>query len=171
MISPRGPKQILVVDRVAVPVTAVCDAVIDCKSKTQVLNRLPINETEMFAAVDAMVNIVGISHQDYINFSCEKQEKDVAVETVTVTDSVYLAALLFGYEQKPNIDSLFALYAYGVESIMYDCLLDVDQQQHHFLNSDIHALVYESFCRAFGTPTDAEVKQLLESLVEEGIDK
>jgi len=146
MISFRGPEQIMVVDRTTVPVSSVCDAVIDSNSISDVLQRLPINEEEIFAAVDAMVGIVGVSYRDHVKFKCDRDEEDVSVETVTVTDNVYLNALLFGREQQPEEKHLFSLYAYGIESIMFDCLLDIKDGKHYYQNSTIHSMVYQAFC-------------------------
>lgn len=171
MISVRGPQQILVVDRVAVPVTAVCDAVIDLRTKSEVRSVLPITESELFGAIDAMVNIVGINHRDYINFSCDRQLEDITVETDSVTDNVYLSALLFGYDLRPQEDHLFSLYAHGVESIMYDCLLDCSHGSTHYMHSELHSLIYDAFCKAFGEPTPDEILKLLECLIDEGISK
>jgi hypothetical protein len=171
MISTRGPEQILVVDRVAVPVSAVCDAVIQGATIADILSKLPINEEEMFAAVDAVVGIVGVSDSDFISFKCEKDDEDVSVETVKVTDNVFLNALLFDREQRPGEQDIYALYAYGIESIMFDCLVDIVNGDCYYKNSSIHNMVYESFCKAFGVPTPEEVQGLLDSLIDEGISK
>lgn len=171
MISVRGPDRILVVDRTAVPVSTVCDAVTTSKSVGDIINCLPITEQEVFAAVDAVVSLNSISDRDYIRFQCDREQDEVSVDTVAVTDTVYLNALIFGKEQRPTEQDLYTLYAYGIESIMFDCLLDISNGDCYYKNSDLHSMVYESFCQAFGKPSQEEVQGLLNSLIDEGISK
>lgn len=171
MISVRGPECILVVDRTAVPVLAVCDAAIKSKTLDEITSKLPVTEQELFAAIDAFVAVTTLGDNDYIKFHCNKDDEDVSVDTVSVTDTIYLNALVFGREQRPNEQNLYALYAYGIESIMFDCLLDISNGDRYYMSSSLHSKVYESFCKAFGRPSHDEVKDLLNSLIDEGITK
>lgn len=169
MISVRGPDSILVVDRTAVPVEEVCAAVLDSDAKEQVIERFPINDDELFGCLEVFSDTQGPLFKDFVEISCTNDAGEtLEIETLAVSDWVYLTAVYLGYQVFPNENRFYTLYALGMESVMYDCLLDLKNGRASFNHSDIHRIVFDAFIRAYGDLTDADIEKLLVSLKEDG---
>lgn len=169
MISVRGPENVLVIDRTAVPVEQICDEVLESHEKSQVLAKYPITELELFGCLEAFSDTQGPLYRDFVSISCEKNANDdVEIETLGVSDWVYLTAVYLGHQVMPNEDRFDTLYAYGMESVMFDCLLDIKNGRASFDHSDIHRIVFDAFIDAYGDLSMEDVDKLLTSLKEDG---
>jgi len=169
MISLRGPNNVMVVDRTAVPVEQVCEQVLSTQFADQVLEQFPITTEELFACLEVFSDTQGPINNDFVSISCVKTDDgDVELETTAVSDWVYITAVYLGEQVTQNEERFDTLYAYGMESVMYDCLLDMQNGRSSFNHSDIHRIVFDAFVEAYGDLTDDDVVKLIESLKEEG---
>ena len=169
MISVRGPDNIMVVDRTAVPVEQVCEQALSTEYTDHVLDQFPITREELFACLEVFSDTQGPIANDFVSISCVKTpDGDVEVDTLAVSDWVYLTAVYLGEQVIDSEERFDTLYAFGMESVMYDCLLDMQNGRSSFSHSDIHRIVFDAFVEAYGDLSDDDITKLLQSLKEEG---
>lgn len=164
MISTRGPNQVLVVDRSAVPVHEVCSALIHNPDISTVVQKYPVTFDEVTECISAFCDMAGPSIYDFIEITCTKKNDVVEVETAGLSDWVFLSAVQIGMSEMPAETSVNVLYAKGVEVVMIDCLIDMYKDTEYYKYSELHTMVIESFIQAYGPIERGDLVMLLISL-------
>jgi hypothetical protein len=164
MISERGPLNILVVDPTCVPVSDVCSLLIRTKTLSKIQKTLPISVDEIFECVDTFCTIFGPRPDDFMEIECTRTEQDVILETVGLSDWVFLSLIHLGRENISNTDTILDFYVNGLEQVMFDSLTNVFMGLDDYRESDIHRIVFDSFQFSYGDIDSDEAETLLQLL-------
>lgn len=163
-IQSRGPNNILVLERSAVPVNDICDLVCSRQELKVILRKYPITEAEVFECLDAWVDTRDATENDYIKFDVEFSNGDLDVMTMGISDWMYLSLVVQGRVYFPEEVDLERLFMLGMEQVITDCLMDVRDGNTNFEMNELHRIVYEEFERTHGAVDEAKAKELLLSL-------
>ena len=163
MISSRGPNHVLVLDRVGIKITEVCDFVLDAVDAEQVSKKFPINEEEIFECIDALVDSYGPSENDFLELSVSKNpvSDELDVTTKGVSDWVFLSAVSYGRVMNPSSSLFRELYGNALEQIVVDCLFDISTDVANYENSELHKIVFDSFVDVYGPVSKEKAIELL----------
>lgn len=164
MITKRGPNNILVVERTAVPVAEVCSELIRKETFSEVTETFPVNKEEILECIDIFCSGFGPRENDFLEVICTVIEGDIELETVGLSDWVYLSLVELGVVFLPETDDLMELYVKGLEQVMYDCLTDKMAGLKDFRNSGVHDVVFTGFEEAYGKIDKKEAEKLLKLL-------
>lgn len=168
-ISTRGPNNILVLDRVVLPVNDVADEICIGRPITEICDMFRISDNELFEAVQAWADIRDLGDKDHINLSVSSDITDLSVVTTGITDWVFLNIMLVGKTHHPELTNNDKLYTLGLEHIITDCCYDVKNDSDGWEISDLHRLVFLEFNRHFPVNID-NVDEILRQLTgDEGI--
>lgn len=163
MISTRGPNQIMVVDRTGVPVKEVCRAVIAKSKISETCAKFALSEDEVFAAIDAMKDAITIDKEDFIEFSITRTELDVHVETVGLTDCLFLSLVCFGKDTTES-DEIDMLFANGISVVLLNFFKDLENGTDYYMHCDVSRMVAEEFERAYGPSMLEDLDILIDTL-------
>lgn len=164
MISTRGPKDIPVLDRNAVPLRDICASLIVQNEFTTIENRYAITRDEILYCAQSFVDNYGPEPQDFIEMNVhEDEDGDINVDTAGVSDWVFLEILLLGERLSPTTDANI-MFVNGLKSIMHSCLTDIKNDLADYEASFIHNLVFDSFRQSFGEVTKDNIDTLLYTL-------
>lgn len=164
MISPRGPENILVVDRTGISVLDICMSILHSGTFENITKKMPVNKEEIVECINTFCDHIAKSEHDFIEIECKKEGDLIHVETVGLSDWVFISALQIGLELEPEEQDINTVYAAGIESIFVDCLVDEYKDVEHYKFSDIHKLVMDGFTTAFGKVERDDVITMLLSL-------
>jgi hypothetical protein len=164
MISGRGPENIFVVERTGVPVREVCSRIIKKDTMGEIQSTFLVTKEEIFECINFFCCNFGPRVNDFLEIVCTAVNDDVEIDTVGLSDWVYLSLIELGYENLPDSESIMDLYVKGLEMVMTDCLFDRRNGLDDYKLSDIHALVFESFEEAYGKIDEHEADKLLNLL-------
>lgn len=167
MISSRGPNNVLVVERSCVPVFEVCESVTARYTVDDLKARYQVTEDEIFECIDAFSDLYGPSSNDFIEFDCTESTKldftDLDVDTVAVSDWVFLTIITYGRTLNMHSVDFSLLYEIGIEAIFVDCLRDIARGSIDYSDiSAIHSIVFNSFETQVQSISKQQAKQLLE---------
>lgn len=162
MIEARGPDNLLVVERNGVLVRDVVSAMITYNTISDVCNKFPLSEQEIYECCDAFLDNVRESYDDYIQFHIVITDDDTMdMETIRLTDWVFLSCLMYG-RMFIQTDDITHTYTVGLASILRDCLADIVTSSDHCEVSRVHELVLAGFQDAYEPLTPETAKILLE---------
>lgn len=156
MISSRGPKGTLVLDRNGVPVRNVVSDLLSKATLSEIQQKYLISDVEIFDCIDTYVDGFGPTENDFINLACDRVGDDINVEAVGLSDWVFMAAIALGRSIGEEEDRIRTLFAYGLEVVMIDCLTDLKSGKDYYLYSELHTMVLDAFEVAFGQPLSQE---------------
>lgn len=171
MIGSRGPENVLVVDRTCVPVYEICDAVIYSTTPEDIMQRYQVSSEEVFECIEVFADLAGPSENDFIELvkldpeeTEEGTDIEIDIETAAVSDWVFLTLVGIGYTDRPEVSEFRYLFAYGLQSVLIDCIKDIKIDCKDYELSDIHLICYTAFTNAYGDLTKEEATNLLEIL-------
>jgi hypothetical protein len=165
MISSRGPKGTLVLDRNCVPVRDVIADLLTRERLSGIREKYLISDEEIFDCIDIFIDNFGPTEHDFIKLVCNRIESDISVEAVGLSDWVFVSAIAMGRTIGQDEDRIRTLFAYGLEVVMIDCLTDLKSGKDYYLYSELHTLVLDAFEDAFGQPlTQEDIDVLLGTL-------
>jgi len=163
-IESRGPGNVLVLERSAVPVNDVCDLVCSRQELATILRKFPISEIEVFECLDAWVDTRDASENDYIKFDVEFNEGDLNVMTMGISDWMYLSLVVQGRVYFADVNDLEKLFTLGMEQVITDCLMDIRDGNTNYEMNELHRLIWDEFERTWGPVSVEKSKELLLSL-------
>ena len=163
-IESRGPNNVLVLERSAVPVNGVCDMVCTRQELSLIRRKFPITTFEVFECIEAWVDIRVASENDYIKFDVEFNNGDLNVMTMGISDWIYLSLVMQGRIYNPDNDKLEELFMLGMEQCITDCLMDIRDGNTNYDMSELHDIIWTEFERTYGIVDDNKVNELLLSL-------
>lgn len=164
MISTRGPDQILVVDRNGAPVREICGLLIRRNTISSICKRFDITREEMYAAVSAINDLIGISDNDFIEIEISREGDEINVETTGITDLIFLTLLTWGNFFDPDEDEIDTLFQLGMSEVIADILGEIKLGGSDYLDSDIHSIIAREFFRAYGPSLMDDIDFLLENI-------
>lgn len=126
-IVTRGPRSILVIERNAVPVQDVCDAVAEHKTLEWLQQRYSLHADEVFDCLDAYVDMSEKHNKNMLSLAVYRDEAQriAGIDTVAINDRVYFATLLYGRTLFPDVDNLGDLFLRALNVIIIECLMDI----------------------------------------------
>lgn len=163
-ITPRGPKNVLVIDRVVLPINEVADNVCVGRPINDIMESYRITEEEVFEAIQAWVDIRDATTKDYIELKVSNVDNDFSVVTTGITDWIFLNIITVGRTHHPDIINNDKLYTLGLEHIITDCCYDVKNDNDGWEISDLHRIVFLEFNRHIPVNIDT-VDQVLENIM------
>lgn len=163
-IQSRGPNNILVLERSAVPVNEIVDLVCSRQPLTTILRKFPIGEAEVFECCDCWVDTRDATENDYIKFDVQFTNGDLDVMTMGISDWIYISLVNQGRVYFPEESNLEKLFMLGMEQVIADCLMDIRDGNTNFDMSELHRIIYEEFERTYGKVDVEKSKELLVSL-------
>jgi len=152
MISSRGPKGTLVIDRNGVPVRDIISDLLTREKLSEIQEKYLISDEEIIECAHTFIDSFGPTEHDFINLVCDRIGSDINVEAVGLSDWVFISAVALGRSECEDEDRIRSLFAYGLEVVMIDCLTDLKSGKDYYLYSELHTLVLDAFEIAFGQP-------------------
>lgn len=163
-IESRGPQNILVLARSAVPVNAITDMVCSRQEIQTIQKKFPVNVEEIFECVEAWTDIRDASENDYIKFDVEFNSGDLNVMTMGISDWIYLSLVMQGRIYHPENSNLQELFMLGMEQCITDCLMDLRDGNTNYEMSQLHEIIWNEFERTYGVCDVDKINELLLSL-------
>ena len=184
-IEPRGPRNTLCFIPTLVPLKDVIDNLMDCKNLDRVTARYPITHDEIFEAVEVYVDNARWPRDDNI-LEFENVDKvclpnaDVVVSRIS--EMVYLGILHYSHHkhnigefEHVNDGDLDTLFTDGLYVILREICEDYLYNSSNVMDSsDLHNIVFDSFCSAYtGDFVDdmQMIYEYLEANFEDKIDR
>ena len=164
-ISTRGPRNVLVLDRTAVPINLVTDYVCSRMDVAKLKQKFPITEDEIFLCAETWADVRDATENDFIEFSVTTVDGEIDVITKGISDWVFLSLVSIGRQHKPSCIDYDELYLIGVQAVFVDCFLDIVNNNTHYELSDVHNILYKEFSAKYGQEiTSDNAKDILRSL-------
>jgi hypothetical protein len=163
-VSSRGPRNILVIDRVVVPINAVADDMCIGKPIPDIMQSYRLSEEEVFEAVQTWVDIRDATSKDYIEMRITTEDGELSVMTTGITDWLFLNLIVIGKNHHPDLVDNDKLYTLGLEQVIIDACYDVKTGSDGWEISDIHRIVFQEFCKHVSVDqsnVDDVLKQIL----------
>jgi hypothetical protein len=169
MINTRGPDKIFVLDRLAIPVFDVCSSFIGADSISEILLKFPLSKDEVKECMVFFQDNCGPHEHDFIELHCTRNGSDLSVETVGLSDWVYVSAVLRGILANPSEEEIVELYSNGLQLYMHDALdaiiNDIPQP------SPLSEMVLQAFMESYGPVDPMDAAMLLQTLQDDMQDK
>jgi len=162
VIGFRGPQSIPVLNRNAVQVSDICSDLIYSETTDRIRQRYNISDKELISCIEKYTE--HSSNRDFVELACSTEDKEMYVETVGLSDWVFLVCLLRGKQKHPRLRKTEILYARGAESYIIDCFKEVIEHSNEFMKSDIHRIMFNGFQDACGKVTAEKAPELLRLL-------
>lgn len=165
MISTRGPDNIVVLDRLAIPIFDICSSVIYLDTVTEILEKFPITRYEFKESLQFFYDNCGPDEHDFIELECVRDGEHMDVDTAGLSDWVYVSAVLAGYLNTPETDIILTLYSNGLKSFMKDALVSIIEGAP--FNTEMSRMILEAFEESYGDVTAVDASALLQTLEAE----
>ena len=164
-IESRGPNNVLVLERTAVPVNLIADQVCCRVEVARIQQRYPVSVAEIFECIEAWTDIREPSENEYIKFDVSYANGDLDVMTIGISDWIYLSLVAQGRMYHPDNIDLQELFKLGLEQCIVDCLMDLRDGNTNYEMSELHRLIWEEYERQYDEElTVDKIQELLYSL-------
>lgn len=175
MISTRGPQEIMVLERSAVPIHEIIGALCQYKTIEEITTRYPVDETEIWVCAEIFSEQLGPNSQDFVAmYVYEDSDGERHVETVNVSDWVFVSCVLLGTDIIEGSNSLpdpmpniHELYSIGVEEAVSQCIDDLINDNENFREVELFNMIWDSFEAAWEELKPGAVDELLSNLRQE----
>lgn len=170
MISTRGPQQIMVLERSAVPVHEIIGALCLYETIEEITTRYPVDENEIWVCAEIFADQLGPTDKDFIAMNVfEDAQGERHVETVNISDWVFVSCVMLGTDihDGDETPSIHELYAMGVEEAVTQCMDDLINDSDDFREVALLTMIWDGFEAAWEQLKPGAVQELLANMREQ----
>jgi len=143
MISTRNGY--LVTGKFSVPVREITECIIERQELENITKKYPVNEKEVFECLDAVADLDTFSSKDKLKLKNVGTEEDMQVQTVAITDNLFLKIIQYGRIFSQTEKDFNKLFDIGFLNLSFECYEDLKNGHREFENSELHSIVFEAF--------------------------
>ena len=156
----------LVLGKRAILVRDVTDSVANRKSMDWIMQRFPIEESEVWECIDAVADLDLLTsgvHLKVRNTSDDKQ--DIIIEVAQISDTFFIKTLQYGKIFLPKSNDFEQIFNVGLNRLALESYQDVVNGSISYQESDLHLLTYNAFNKELESvlSTDKVLELLKES--------
>lgn len=163
-ISPRGPRNILVIDRNCVPINEVVSLVVQQRDIDFVIDKFRLTADEVFDCVSCWVDLREPTENDFVKFTTSFENNMLDVETTAISDWVMLSCISFGKDYLPNEVDLNHLYAWGLGELLIQSMQDIQNGTKDYEASTLHEAVMTAFEESYKKVTPENAQEMIYSI-------
>lgn len=168
MITKKGPNNVAVVGKLAVPVIDICSAFITSDTITEIIEKYPLTKEEIIECILFFHLNYGPTENDFIELVCDYVHGNMSVDTAGLSDWVYISTFVRGIVDAPSEDSIMELYTIGLQRAMHEALTSVIEDKPW--PNKLSEMIFSAFEKSFGKVDPMEAAVLRKTL-EEDIEK
>jgi hypothetical protein len=142
MISNRNGY--LVVGKFSVPIREITDCIVERNELDTICKKYPISKNEVFECLDAVADLDSITSRDRLKCKNIGTNEDIQIQTVSITDNLFLKIVQFGRVINDNLDDFNRLFDVGFLNLAYECYEDIHNGHRQFENSELHTIVFDA---------------------------
>ena len=143
MISTRNGH--LIIGKFGVPVREITERIIERQELENITKKYPIDEQEVFECLDAVADLDTFSSRDRLKLKNVGTEEDIQVQTVAITDNLFLKIIQYGRIFSQTEKDFNKLFDIGFLNLSFECYEDLKNGHREFENSELHSIVFEAF--------------------------
>lgn len=162
MISSRNGN--LIYGKRAVLVRDVVDSVCDRKDMDWLTKRYPLLEQDILECIDCIADLETLGKGEHIRLKNTGDSQDIQLETVSISDKIFLKLIQYGRIFYPECTNLDLLYDKGFRVCSIEIFEDLVNNNNNFENSEIHSEIYDAYINCLGNDINS---QLLLNLLKE----
>lgn len=142
MISNRNGY--LVVGKFSVPIREITDCIVERNELETICKKYPISKDEVFECLDAVADLDSITSRDRLKCKNIGTNEDIQIQTVSITDNLFLKIVQFGKVINDNLEDFNRLFDVGFLNLAYECYEDIHNGHRQFENSELHTIVFDA---------------------------
>lgn len=142
MISNRNGY--LVVGKFSVPIREITDCIVERNELETICKKYPVSKNEVFECLDAIADLDSITSRDRLKCKNIGTNEDIQIQTVSITDNLFLKIVQFGRVINDNLDDFNKLFDVGFLNLAYECYEDIHNGHRQFENSELHTIVFDA---------------------------
>ena len=135
----------LVVGKFSVPIREITDCIVERNELEVICKKYPISKEEVFECLDAIADLDSITSRDRLKCKNIGTNEDIQIQTVSITDNLFLKIVQFGKVINDNLEDFNKLFDVGFLNLAYECYEDIHNGHRQFENSELHTIVYDAF--------------------------
>ena len=163
-ISPRGPRNILVLDRNCVPINQVVEVTVQHRDVEYVMDKFRITADEVFDCISCWVDLRDPTENDFVEFVTSFENNMLDVETTGISDWIMLSCISFGKDYNPNEIDFNYLYAWGLGELLIQSMTDIKYGTKDYEASVLHESVLKAFEGSYKEVTPENAQEMIHSI-------
>jgi len=164
MISTRGPHQIMVLERSAVPIHEIIGAMCHHETLDDIKLRYPVDNNEIWVCAEIFADQLGPTDRDFVAMNVFLDDQgEQHVETVNISDWVFVSCAVMGADESDS-ENIHELYAVGVEMVVMDCIDDIINGNENFREVPLHSIVWDAFEVAWNDLKPGAIDEMIEKV-------
>ena len=164
-ISPRGPRNILVIDRNCVPINEIVNHVVNQRDIDAVMSKYNIDSNEVFDAIGCWCDMREPTENDFVKFQTSFSNTGMLdVETTGISDWMMLSCISFGKDYLPNEIDLSFLYGWGLGELLIQAMSDIKNGKKDYEASALHEPVLVAFENSYNKVTPQNAEEMIHSI-------
>jgi hypothetical protein len=134
----------LVVGKFSVPIREITDCIVERNELEVICKKYPISKEEVFECLDAIADLDSITSRDRLKCKNIGTNEDIQIQTVSITDNLFLKIVQFGKVINDNLEDFNKLFDVGFLNLAYECYEDIHNGHRQFENSELHTIVFDA---------------------------